>query len=153
MQTGTTRGRLAAGLALVAAAVLAAGAELAAQDRGGFGGALRYLDLTGGQRAAIRALVREHRESGAEARQALRAARRELRAAVTAEVVNETAIRALAAAAAPLQADAAVRRAQLHAAILEVLTAEQRTELGRLQENVREHRRERRRGWRGQAPD
>ena len=149
MQIGTTRGRAVAGIALIAMAALVAGVGLEAQGRGGrggFGGTLRYLDLTGDQRESIRTIVREHRENGAASRQALRAAQRKLRDAVTAEVVNETTIRAAAAEAASLRADAAVRRAEMHAAVLAVLTTDQRAELSQLRENVRENRRERRRG-------
>ena len=136
MRIGTTRKRLAAGIALAAVAALVASTGLAAQGRGGpgaFGGALRHLDLTDEQRESIRGAVREHRESGAAVQRELRAALRELRAATTAEVVNETTIRALAAAAAPLQADAAVLRAQL----------------SELRENARENMRSRRPGRRG----
>ena len=149
MQIGTTRGRAIAGIALIAMAALVAGVGLEAQGRrgrGGFGGTLRYLDLTGDQRESIRTIVREHRENGAASRQALRAAQQKLRDAVTAEVVNETTIRAAAAEAASLRADAAVRRAEMHAAVLAVLTTDQRAELSQLRENVRENRRERRRG-------
>ena len=146
MQTGSTRRRIAAGIALAAIAALVTGAGLAAQGRGGpspFHGALRHLDLTDAQRESIRAAVREHRENGAAQRRELRTALRELRDATMAEVVNETAIRALAANAAPLQADAAVRRAHLNAAVLAVLTTQQRIELRELQENARENRRAR----------
>ena len=149
MQIGTTRGRAIAGIALIAMAALVAGVGLEAQGRGGrggFGGTLRYLDLTGDQRESIRTIVREHRENGAASRQALRAAQQTLRDAVTAEVVNETTIRAAAAEAASLRADAAVRRAEMNAGVLAVLTTDQRAELSQLRENVRENRRERRRG-------
>ena len=153
MQIGTTRQRIAAGIAVITVAALMAGAGLAAQgraDRGGFGGTLRYLDLTDDQRESIRTIVREHRENGAASRQALRAAQRKLRDAVTAEVVNETTIRAAAAEAASLRADAAVRRAEMHVAVLAVLTTDQRAELSQLRENARENRRESR-GRRGRA--
>ena len=152
MQMSTRSKRIAAGIALAAAAVLVSGAGVAAQGRAGraaFGGVLRYLDLGDDQRAAIRTAVREHRENGAAQQQELRSALRELRAATAAEVVNETTIRALAAAAAPLQADAAVRRAQLNAAILAVLTGDQRAELNQLRENARDNVRARRQGRRG----
>ena len=153
MQIGTTRGRIAAGVALVAVVALAAGAGLAAQgrgDRGVFGGTLRSLDLSDEQRESVRGAVREHRDGGAAARQALRAAQRKLREAVTAEVVDEAAIRAAAAEAAALRADAAVRRAELHADILALLTSDQRAEWMQLRENAREHRQERR-GRRGRG--
>ena len=148
MQIGTTRGRAIAGIALIAMAALVAGVGLEAQGRGGrggFGGTLRYLDLTDDQSESIRTIVREHRENGAASRQALGAAQQKLRDAVTAEVVNETTIRAAVAEAASLRADAAVRRAEMHAAVLAVLTTDQRAELSQLRENARENRRERRR--------
>ena len=154
MQIGTTRGRAVAGIALIAMAALVAGVGLEAQGRGGrggFGGTLLYLDLTDDQRESIRTIVREHRENGAASRPALRAAQQKLRDAVTAEVVNETTIRAAAAEAASLRADAAVRRAEMHAAVLAVLTTDQRAELNELRENARENRRERRR--QGQSGD
>ena len=147
MQIGTTGGRITAGIALVAVAALVVGAGLAAQGRGGrggLGGALRYLDLTEDQRTSIRTTMREFRESGADARQALRAAQRNFRDAVTAETVDETAIRAAAAEAASLQADAAVLRAEMRTAVLALLTADQRAELEQLRDNARENRRGRR---------
>lgn len=147
MQNGTTLGKIAAGIALVTVAALAVGVGLAAQERGGrggFPGMLRYLDLSDEQRESIRGAVQEHRENGAATRQALRAAQGKLREAVTAEVVNESNIRAVAADAAALQADAAVLRAQMHAAVLALLTSDQREELAELRDNARENRRERR---------
>ncbi|MCY4600096.1 MAG: periplasmic heavy metal sensor [Acidobacteria bacterium] len=155
MQIGTTRGRIAAGIALVAVAALVVSTGLAAQGRGGrdgFGGALRYLDLTEDQRTSIRTTMREYRESGADTRQALRAAQRNFRDAVTANEVDEPAIRAAAAEAASLQADAAVLRAEMRAAVLALLTADQRAELERLRDNARENRHDRR-GRRGRSRD
>ena len=145
MQIGMTRGRAIAGIAIIAVAALVAGAGLAAQGRGGgsFGGTLRHLDLTEDQRASIRTVVREHRESAAATRQSMRTAWQGLREAVTAEVVNETAIRAVVAEAATHQADAAVLRAETNAAIMALLTADQREELKQLRENARENRAER----------
>ena len=136
-------------LALVAGTLLAVGA--AAQGRGGpgrIGGVLRLLDLTDEQREAIRGAVQRHREGGRSLRQELGAARQALRDEVRSGGADEAAIRALAAAVAPLAADAAVRRAALHTEIRELLTDEQRTQLETLRANARENdtrRRERRR--------
>ena len=152
MKPGRTRTWIAVATTLAAVGMLAASTGLAAQGRGGrgpFGGALRHLDLTDAQRTEIRSVVREHREGGAELRRELMAALAQLRDATSGEVVNETTIRALAAAAAPLQADAAVRRAQHNAAVLALLTADQRTQLREMRENARENRRARRQGRRG----
>ena len=143
-------------LALVAATVLAVGA--AAQGRGGPGGMgriLRHLDLTDEQHEAIRGAVQRHRESGRSVRRQLGAARRALRDEVRSGTADETAIRALAAEVAPLAADAAVRRAALHAEIRGLLTDEQRAQIEAMQANAREndqrrrqYRRDRREGSR-----
>ena len=132
-------------LALVAATVLAVSA--AAQGRGGPGGMgriLRHLDLTDEQHEAIRGAVQRHRESGRSLRPELAAARRALRDAVRSGTADETAIRALAAEVAPLAADAAVRRAALHAEIRGLLTDEQRAQIEAMQANARENDRRRR---------
>ncbi len=148
MHSRIRRNRLVAAgvaLALVAGTLLAVGA--AAQGRRGpgrIGGVLRHLDLTGEQREAIRGAVRRHRESGQPLRQQLGAARRALRDEVRSGGADEAAIRALAAEVAPLAADAAVRRAALHAEIRDLLTDEQRTQLDELRANARENDRERR---------
>jgi Spy/CpxP family protein refolding chaperone len=68
----------------------------------------------------------------------IRAAKRALREAVTADVVNEGAIRGLAAQVAPLEAEALIQRAYAHAAVLQVLTPEQRAELNEIQAEARE---------------
>ena len=65
-----------------------------------------------------------------------------------ADVVNESTIRGLAAQIAPLEADAAVQRAYANAAVLQVLTPDQRAELRELQAEAQEgfsERRQRRR--------
>ena len=130
-------------LALVAGTFLAVGA--AAQGRGGrIGGVLRHLDLNDEQREAIRGAVQRHRESGQSLRQQLGTARRALRDEVRSGGADEAAIRELAAEVAPLAADAAVRRAALHAEIRALLTDEQRTQLEALRANARENDRQRR---------
>ena len=131
-------------LALVAGTFLAVGA--AAQGRGGPGrirGVLRHLDLNDEQREAIRGAVQRHRESGRSLRQQLGTARRALRDEVRSGGADEAAIRELAAEVAPLAADAAVRRAALHAEIRALLTDEQRTQLEALRANARENDRQR----------
>ena len=113
--------------------------------RGGLPG-LRALDLTDAQRDEIRS-VREQHHDPALAQQH-RAARQALNEAIAADVVNESAIRGLAAQLALFEADAAVQRAYAHAAVLQILTPDQRAELTELQaqaEEFRERMRPRRR--------
>jgi len=158
MRNRIARNGVIAGTALVLAGALLVPVPVSAQTgsrgfggpmRGGPGGmaGLRELDLSDSQRDQIRS-VREQHNNPALAEQ-LRAARSALHDAVTADVVNESAIRGLAAQVAPLEADAAIQRAYAHAAVLQILTPDQRAELGEIQAEAREfgeRRRQRRQG-------
>ena len=158
MRTRIASNGIIAGAALVLAGALLAQMPVSAQPgsrgfggpmRGGPGGmpGLRELDLSDSQRDQIRS-VREQNHNPALVEQ-LRAARKALNEAVTADVVNESTIRGLAAQVAPLEADAAIQRAYAHAAMLQILTADQRAELSEMQAEAREfgeRRRQRRQG-------
>ena len=114
--------------------------------RGGMLPGLRALDLTDAQRDQIRSLREQHHDPAIA--QQHRAARQALNEAITADVVNESAIRGLAAQLALFEADAAVQRAYANAAVLQILTPDQRAELSELQaqaKNLRERMRPRRR--------
>ncbi len=114
--------------------------------RGGMLPGLRALDLTDAQRDQIRS-VREQHHDPALAQQH-RAARQALNEAIKTDVVNESAIRGLAAQLALFEADAAVQRAYAHSGVLQILTPGQRAELSALQaqaEEFRERMRPRRR--------
>ncbi len=90
-----------------------------------FGPELRGLDLTDAQRDQIRTLMRSHdAELRALAERGF-TAQRALQAAVTAETVDEAAIRQASAGVAAVEADGAVLRARIHAEVFQVLTPEQ----------------------------
>ena len=134
MKTGRTRRMSLTAALFRVLAVFAANQAVEAQRSvgGGPGGVLmgmRDLDLTDAQRDQIRGVVSEHRDTYAPFDERLREARRALNEAVMTDAVNESKIRALAAVAAPLEADAAVRRAELNASILQILTPDQRANL------------------------
>lgn len=139
-------------LIISGAAVLLLAAPTTAQEPGPLGGpggpgmlgrALQELSLTDAQRAEIRGTIESSRASSEPLREQLRATRRALRDAMTREVVNESEIRALSAQIAPLEAEAAVQRAHTHAAIVTVLTPDQRDELDALRAEARERIRDR----------
>ena len=92
------------------------------------GGSLMHLgrlDLSDGQREQIRSIREQNREAAQAAEERVRVARQALQAAVTAEAVNEGAIRAVATELGSAEGDAAVQRAYLHAQVWQVLTADQ----------------------------
>jgi Spy/CpxP family protein refolding chaperone len=86
---------------------------------------LRALDLSDGQREQVRGIMDARRAEFTAIGERLRAAQRGLDALVTADVVDETAIRAKIADIAAVQADAAVLRARVHQEVFSILTAEQ----------------------------
>ena len=112
--------------------------------RGAPGIELRGADLTDGQRAQIRALVQQSRESGQAVREQLQEAQREALAVVP---VNEGLVRSTTQALTDTQAEAALGQARLRADMLALLTPDQlqasedaRAARETRQERVRERR-------------
>jgi protein CpxP len=92
---------------------------------GGFGLALRGLDLTEEQRTQVRAIVGQHRDELRAAGQKLGAAFKAQRDAVSAVPVDEGLIRAKSAELAAAQTDAALLHAKVHSEVYQLLTPEQ----------------------------
>jgi len=111
------------------------------QGRGGPGGGPMgmlpplgpELQLTDAQREQIRTIAETHRDEWKTLADRGRAAHQALMAAVAADEVNESAIRAKSAEVAAVEADAAVARAHAHAEVLQILTADQKSTLKDLQ--------------------
>ena len=124
------------------------GAWLGGPRGGGSAGAflpsLRRLDLSDEQRDQVRAVIGKSREAARTHVREMRAAREALAAAVAAETVDEDRIRNLAADLGRLAGDAAVRRAQVYAAVRQILTPEQQARAEEI-EARREERRSARR--------
>jgi Spy/CpxP family protein refolding chaperone len=101
--------------------------------RGGPGGGpfgmigqeLRMLDLSDAQRQQVRAILDSHKDELKGIGDRMQTARKALHDAITADAVDETAIRTKAADVALVDADAAVLHAKMHAAVFAVLTPEQ----------------------------
>jgi protein CpxP len=145
----TTRWKQMTGIAAGVALAVGAAATLAAREQGpgplgpggGFGRrgpggpgmrgpggpmvSLRGLDLTDTQREQVRAVMASHQAEFEAQAQKLGPARKALTDAVTAETLDESAIRQRAADVAALEADGAVLRARVHGEIWALLTPEQ----------------------------
>lgn len=87
---------------------------------------LGQLGLTEAQRDQVRTIMQSHRDEARPMQEKMRAARQALRAAETADKVDEGAIRSAHKALSDLQEDVAVRRAQVRSEVWQVLTPEQR---------------------------
>ncbi len=86
---------------------------------------LRALDLSEAQREQIRSIHVQSGEATRAVDQRVRVARQALQDAVTADVVNEGAIRAVANELGMAEGEAAVHRAYLYAQVWQMLTPEQ----------------------------
>lgn len=101
--------------------------------RGGPGGGpfgmmgpeLRALDLSDAQRQQMRAIFESHQDELKTLGDRMMTARKALDDSITADTVDEAAIRTRAADVGAVEADAAVLRAKMHAAVFAVLTPEQ----------------------------
>ena len=105
---------------------------------------LRALDLSEAQQEQIRSIHEQRGEATQAVNERVRVARQALQDAVTAEVVNEGAIRAVANELGMAEGDAAVQQAYLYAQVWQMLTPEQQVEAGEAEAEM-ERRREQRR--------
>jgi Spy/CpxP family protein refolding chaperone len=84
------------------------------------------LGLTDAQQEQVRTIVRSHEADVTATLERGRAAREALQTAVTADTIDEPAIRARSAEVAAIEADLAVSRARVRSDVLQTLTPEQR---------------------------
>jgi protein CpxP len=101
------------------------------------------LDLTDAQKQQLKALAQSHREEWKALADRARTARQALHQAVTAETLDDAAIRQRSAELAAVQADIAVARAHARAQMFQVLTPEQQAKAKTLRSRVEERLRER----------
>ena len=102
--------------------------------RGGPGMEFRGLDLTDDQRAQLRK-IREARQNEFKATgEKLRAAREGMRQLLTADSINEQAIRSKAAEVAAAEAEMAILNARVRQESLQILTADQQAKLKQFRE-------------------
>ena len=110
---------------------------------GELGHGLRQLELTDAQREQLRAVMQSHQAEFTEIGNRLRAAHEGLDAVVSADSVDESAIRARSADVAAIQADAAVLRAKVHQEVFSLLTAEQQAKAKELRTQAQTRMKER----------
>lgn len=113
---------------------------------------LGRLELSDPQREQVRGVMEQNREAARAAGARVREVRSALQDAITAEVVNEGAIRAVAAELANAEGDAAVQRAFVRSQVWQLLTPDQQTTALEIESNMKERmdQRRARRGERGE---
>ena len=94
----------------------------------------RALNLTDAQRDQIKAIADSHKDEWKALADRERTARTALMTAVTADTIDEAAIRQKSSDVAAVEADAAVARAHAHAEVVQILTADQKAQLKTLTE-------------------
>ena len=107
----------------------AAPAAKAPAQRQAAAGRVAGVNLTQAQRDQMRALRETQRKDQQALREKTRAARQQLQQAMRADVPDEAAVRAAAAAVGALQADQAALQARSRAQLMKVLTPEQQAQL------------------------
>jgi protein CpxP len=135
-------------LAAIGSFVVVQAREGAGFPGGHFGGPLRsivrQLDLTDAQRGQIRGVLQNHRTGITALADKAFAARRALRDAVTADVVDESAIRDRSAALAAVHSELAVAAANIRAEVFQILTPEQRAKAADMRSELDERVQQRR---------
>jgi Spy/CpxP family protein refolding chaperone len=97
--------------------------------RGGPGMEFRGLDLTDDQRAQLRKIREARQNEFKAAGEKLHAAREGMRQLLTADTINEQAIRSKASEVAAAEAEMAILNARVRQESLQILTAEQQNKL------------------------
>lgn len=110
---------------------------------GELGFMFRQLDLSEAQREQVRNVMQSNAAAFKEIGERLRTARQALDAAVTADTLDEAAIRARSAEVATVEADAAVQRAKVHQEVFSLLTAEQQAKARELKAQRQQRMKER----------
>jgi Spy/CpxP family protein refolding chaperone len=110
---------------------------------GELGPGLRALELTDAQREQIRGIAKTHEAEFREIGDRLRTAHESVNALVTADTVDEAAIRARSGELSVVEADAAVMRARVHQEVFSVLTAEQQAKAKELRAQMQERSKQR----------
>jgi Spy/CpxP family protein refolding chaperone len=98
----------------------------------------RAINLTDAQKEQLKAIADAHKDEWRSLADRELAARSALNDAVTADVIDEAAIRQKSAEVAAVDADMAVARAHAHAEMLQILTADQKAQLNTMQQQMKQ---------------
>ncbi|MEZ5286368.1 MAG: Spy/CpxP family protein refolding chaperone [Vicinamibacterales bacterium] len=110
---------------------------------GELGRGLRQLGITDAQREQMRGVAQAHEAEFKEIGDRMRTARQGMDDLITADTIDENAIRAKSAEVAAVEADAAVLRARVHQELFSLLTAEQQTKARELRAEAKSRMQER----------
>jgi Spy/CpxP family protein refolding chaperone len=110
---------------------------------GELGRGLRELGLSDAQREQIRGILQSRESEMREIGDRLRSAHEALNAVITADSIDEAAIRARSGEVGAIEADAAVLRAKVHQEVFGVLTAEQQAKARELRAQAAEQMKQR----------
>jgi len=113
------------------------GLRIHAAMRGMFLRGVRALELTDDQKAQIRIALKGHREDFRSIAQDMVAAKSALNDAVTADTVDEAAIRAASAKVADVEVRAALLRATVHRDVFGLLSPDQQQKAKTMRENAK----------------
>ena len=112
--------------------------------RGGPGGPMgmlpmfgREIGLTDAQRDQIKAIADSHKDDWKALADRARTAHEALNDAVTADTIDEATIRQKSAEVAAVDADMAVARAHAHAEVFQILTSDQKTQVKKMQADMK----------------
>ena len=108
--------------------------------RGGPGMEFRGLDLTDDQRAQLRKIREARQNEFKAAGEKLHAAREGMRQLLTADTINEQAIRSKASEVAAAEAEMAILNARVRQESLQILTAEQQNKLKERRTQMKQRR-------------
>ena len=101
----------------------------------GFGPRFRELDLTDDQKAQLKQITDSHAADFKAVRDKSRAAHDGMEELLTAETINESAIRAKSAEIAAAEADMLILQAKIRKESMQVLTSEQQAKLKELRDS------------------
>jgi Spy/CpxP family protein refolding chaperone len=100
----------------------------------------RAINLTDAQKDQIKAIADAHKNEWKTLFDRERTAHEALQQAIAADTVNDALVRQKSAEVAAVDADIAVARAHTRAEVLQILTADQKTQLKELQSRMKERR-------------
>jgi Spy/CpxP family protein refolding chaperone len=110
---------------------------------GDLGFALRQLELTDTQREQVRGVMQAHQAEFKELGDRMRTAREALDAAISADTIDESAIRGRSAEWAAVEADGAVLRARVRQEVFGLLTPEQQAKAKELKAQMQQRMKQR----------
>jgi protein CpxP len=111
------------------------------------------IGLTDTQRDQIKAIAQAHKDEWKALGDRARTAHEALNDAITADTIDDGAIRQKSAEVAAIDADMAVARAHAHAEVFQILTPEQKTQVKKMQAEMKNRMKNRQAGRRGRVLD